>query len=198
MSLTAVFGGTFNPFHIGHYEILMALENDSEIDEIFLMPDNLPPHKVCDFLADDETRIEMCSIAAKDFKKVNLCLIEFERNGRSYTYDTIIKLKSRYPNKNFAFVCGGDMLVSFDKWYRYEELLKMIPFIAFRRSDTDDKLFDACVKKLTEKGMKIKVMEEIIPCVSSSRIRNDFNKAKEFIPKNVFEFLIERGVYNGE
>lgn len=198
MSLTAIFGGTFNPFHIGHYEILQELENSSDISEIFLMPDRIPPHKVCDFLADDDIRIEMCRIVAEDFSKVKLCLVEFERESKSYTYDTIKELQKKYPYKNFAFVCGGDMLASFDKWYRYEELLKMLPFIAFRRSDTDNELFDSKAEFLRKKGMEITVMDRIITSVASSGIRSDFSKAEQLIPKKVFEYLKDKGIYNAK
>lgn len=196
MGYTAIFGGTFNPLHIGHYEILTALQNDDEIDEIFLMPDKIPPHKNCDFLADDDIRIEMCKIASKNFSKAKLCLIEFEREGRSYSFDTVTLLKELYPLKNFAFVMGGDMLATFDLWYKYEELIKMIDFIAFKRSDTDSVLFNNKAEYLKNKGMKLKVMEDIITDVSSSGIRNDFSKAKKYLPIKIFEFLSERGIYS--
>ena len=123
MGFTALFGGTFNPPHIGHYEMLRALDYRRDIDEVWLMPDRIPPHKVCDFLASDKDRINMCRIMAEDFKKVKLCLIEFERTGKSYSIDTVRLLKQKYKERDFIFVCGGDMLISFDKWYKYEELL---------------------------------------------------------------------------
>lgn len=195
MGYTAIFGGTFNPFHIGHYEILTALQNDDEIDEIFLMPDKIPPHKVCDFLADDSIRIEMCKLAAEDFSKVQLCLVEFEREGRSYSYDTILRLKEMYPEKNFAFVIGGDMLVNFDLWYKYDELIKLISFIAFKRSDTNDELFNEKANRLIDKGMRIKIMNQAITEVASSSIRKDFSVAKAYVPKKILEFLNERGIY---
>ena len=195
MAFTAIFGGTFNPLHIGHYEMLRALENDSSIEKIFLMPDRIPPHKICDFLAEDSIRIEMCRLAAEDFSKAELCLIEFEREGKSYSYDTVLTLKEKYPDENFIFVCGGDMLVTFDRWYKYEELMKEIPFIAFRRSDVDDNLFDNAAKLLSDKGMRLTVKNEVIPCVSSTEIRNDFKAAKKLLPQKIFRFLVERGVY---
>ncbi len=195
MALTAIFGGTFNPFHIGHYEMLKALQNDSDIEKIFVMPDRIPPHKVCDFIAADEIRIEMCRIICEDFSKAELCLIEFEREGKSYSYDTVLELKKRYPENNFSFVCGGDMLVTFNKWYKYEELLKELPFIAFRRSDIDNSSFDQSVKSLTDMGMRIVVKQEIIPAVSSTEIRGNFLKAKKLLPQKIYLFLAERGVY---
>jgi nicotinate-nucleotide adenylyltransferase len=196
MSYTAIFGGTFNPFHIGHFEILQALQNDDNVDEIFLMPAKMPPHKACTFLADDETRIEMCRIAAQNFNKVKVCLVEFQREGKSYTYDTINVLKELYPEKKFAFVCGGDMLVYFDKWYKYEELMKLMDFIAFRRTDTDDKLFDDYVEKFRKMSMNISVNETRITSVCSTEIREDFLKAKELLPESIFEYLNSKGVYN--
>lgn len=196
MKVTAIFGGTFNPFHIGHYEMLGALQNDSNVEEIFLMPDRIPPHKACDFLAEDSIRIEMCRIAAKDFSKAKLCLIEFEREGKSYSYDTVLELKARYPQKNFAFVCGGDMLVTFNRWYKYKELIKEIAVIAFRRSDTDNDLFDKSAKLLTEEGMRLTVKDEIIPAVSSTEVRQSFETAQKLLPLSIFKFLAERGVYS--
>ncbi len=193
MGLTAIFGGTFNPFHIGHYEMLNVLQNDSNIDEIWIMPDKIPPHKVCDFLANDDDRIEMCKIVAEDFSKASLCLVEFEREGKSYSYDTIVYLKEKYPEKDFAFVVGGDMLVYFEKWYRADELMKLLPFIAFKRTDTDDSEFSSCAKKFSNMGMNITVKEDIIPNVSSSEFRK--SNLKELLPEKIYNFIKERGIY---
>ena len=186
MGYTAIFGGTFNPFHIGHYEMLKSLQNDSNIEEILVMPDKIPPHKVCDYLADDSIRIEMCKIVCADFPKAKLSLIEFEREGKSYSYDTIMELKANFKDKNFIFAIGGDMLVIFDKWYNYKEIIKEIPFIVFKRSDTDLRVFNSCVEKLKLLGMKITVKNEVIPCVSSTEIRNDFKNSKKLLPENVY------------
>ena len=197
MGLTAIFGGTFNPPHIGHYQMLKALDNRPEIEEIWLMPDKIPPHKVCDFLADDRDRIEMCRTIADDFKKVRLCLAEFEREGKSYTYDTVTEFRKRYPQREFTFVCGGDMLISFKEWYRYEELMKMISFTVFRRTDTDNAEFDRKAEELSEMGMKITVMSEIITSVSSTYIRNNTEKSRELLPEKIYDYIKYGGIYGG-
>lgn len=195
--LTAIFGGTFNPLHIGHYEMLRTLNNDDRIEKILLMPDRLPPHKSAEFLVDDETRIEMCRLACEDFSKCELCLIEFEREGKSYTYDTVKLLQKEFPQTKFAFVCGGDMLVYFDKWWNHEELMKMLPFIVFSRTDTDSNLFNECINKFSSQGMEIILMEKEIPSVSSTELREDFSKGKNLLPPKIFKYLNERGVYGG-
>lgn len=195
MSLTAIFGGTFNPFHIGHYEMLRALQNNDNIEKILIMPDKIPPHKVCDFMAENSVRKAMCEIAARDFSKAELCLIEFERSGKSYSYDTVMLLKKKHPSTEFTFVCGGDMLVFFDKWYKYEQLMKEVSFTVFKRADTDENEFFACVDRFSKMGMNITVMNEIIPTVSSTEIRKDFKTAKALLPTEIFNFLTEKGIY---
>lgn len=195
MPRVAIFGGTFNPLHIGHYQMLKALNECKDIDKIFLMPDKIPPHKVCDFMASDEERIEMCRIAAKDFNKCELCLIEFEREGKSYTYDTVKLLKEKFRDLEFYFVCGGDMLVYFDKWYRFKDLMKELGFIVFKRSDTDITEFNACVEKFTEMGMNINLMEETISNISSTEIRGDKSKAQKYLPQKIYEYILEKSIY---
>ena len=192
---TVIFGGTFNPFHIGHYEILKALDSDPQVEKILLMPDRLPPHKTSEFLIDDETRTQMCRIASEDFPKCQLCLIEFEREGKSYTVDTVKLLKERYPDRDFAFAIGGDMFVSFKKWRKYEELIKMLSFFVFKRSATDTQEFDKVFEELTAEGMKIILKDEVIPAVSSTQLRRDFEKSKHLLPEKVYYYLKDRGVY---
>jgi len=197
MALTAVFGGTFNPFHIGHYEMLKALNDSPLIDEIFLLPDKIPPHKVCDFLADDSDRIEMCRIAANDFSKARLCLLEFSREGKSYTFDTVCELEKAYPDKKFCFVCGGDMITSLHTWYKWDELIKKISFIAFYRQGEDDD-FCKSVEFLRNNGARITVLNDTITEVASSDLRKDINseKAKKLIPEKIYKYIKEKGIYN--
>lgn len=195
--LTAIFGGTFNPLHIGHYEILKSLNNDPDIEKILLMPDRIPPHKTPQFIIDDDTRIEMCRIVASKFSKCELCLIEFEREGKSYTYDTVKLLQETYKDTDFAFVCGGDMFVYFDKWYRYKDLMNMLPFIVFKRTSTDDNEFNECFKRFKEEGMDIILKNDEIPSVSSTFLRENNMKNYELFPIEVYEFLTERGVCGG-
>ena len=194
MSVIAVFGGTFNPFHIGHYEMLKYVCELEFIDRVFLTPDNIPPHKTCDFLADDTDRIAMCRLIADEFDKCEVCLIEFEREGKSYTVDTVKELKKRYPNDIFYWVIGGDMLVTLDKWYNFEELFSLVSFIAFNRADIDN--FYSYLDKMRGLGAKIHLMEQSITDVSSTQLRSD--TVKELLPPRIYNYITEKGIYNDQ
>ncbi len=194
MGFTAIFGGTFNPIHKGHYEMLEALQNDKSITEIWIMPDKIPPHKECDYMASDSDRIDMCELVAKDFSKAKVCLVEFEREGKSYTYDTVVELKEKFPQKDFIFVCGGDMFLYFPKWYRYEDLMKLLPFYIFSRATDDKDAFETGVKEFSKMGMRLVFNGTKISNISSTQFRD--TKLAELLPQRVYKFIKERGIYD--
>ncbi len=192
MANVAIFGGTFNPFHIGHYEILNAVCDLSFIDKVFLIPDKIPPHKTFDYAIDDIHRQNMCSIVCKKFSKAEPCLLEFEREGKSYTIDTLSLLKEKYPDDNFYIVIGGDMLSTLDTWYNWKELIKMASFIAFKRQNYAD--FDSSYNRLKKFGADIIILNKKITDISSSKLRNKIDK--NLLPEDVYEYIIEKGIYN--
>ena len=193
MSFTAIFGGTFNPFHNGHYEMLKALNACDKVSKIFIMPDKIPPHKSADELASDIDRLNMCKLVAEDFNKAEVCDIEFKREGKSYTYDTVKLLQELYPNDKLAFVCGGDMLVYFDKWYKATELMKMLPFFVFSRTSTNSQEFIDCVSRFRDMGMEIFLMDDEIPNISSTDFRNGLSGS--ILPDKIYNYIKERGLY---
>ena len=192
MANIAIFGGTFNPFHIGHYEMLGCVCNLDFIDKVLVMPDKTPPHKNFDAVVDDIHRQNMCAIVCDDFNKAELCLIEFEREGKSYTIDTIKLLKGKYPNDNFYVVIGGDMLSTLDTWYNWQELISLADFIAFKRDGLSD--FDNSYKRLTDYGADITVISDRITNISSTKLRNKIDK--NLLPEKVYDYIIEKGIYN--
>lgn len=191
MGNIAVFGGTFNPFHIGHYEILKALCENEMFYKVLLIPDRIPPHKDVDYYVLDSDRIEMCRIVCEDFFKAELCLIEFEREGKSYTVDTVKALKNKYPDDKIYIAIGADMVKSLDTWYDFENLKKIASFVAFNRGG--DREFSADVKRMRALGADITVFGDKITKVSSSELRKGINK--KFLPEKVYEYVSERRIY---
>lgn len=192
MANIAVFGGTFNPFHKGHYQILEFVCGLEFIDRVFLMPDKIPPHKTCEFLADNADRIKMCSLVCEDFDKAELCLIEFEREGKSYTVDTIKLLKQKCPDDNFFVVIGGDMLATLDTWYKWRELIKDTAFIVFDRDGIDS--FECHIKRMQNLGAEIIAVDKKIISVSSTELRENLDK--NLLPEKVYNYIADKGIYD--
>ena len=192
MAFTAIFGGTFNPFHIGHYQMLSALCSAPFVKRVLVMPDKIPPHKVCDFMAKDTDRIEMCRIACEDFDKAQLCLVEFEREGKSYTVDTVKRLREMYPDERFAVACGGDMIATLDEWRDYKTLFGLTAFVAFKREGLEG--FEESVRKMRSLGADITVIDAEITEISSSLLRRNMDNS--MLPEKVAVYITEKGVYN--
>ncbi len=190
--ITALFGGTFNPFHNGHKEILKKVCELPFIDRVFVIPDCIPPHKDCDFSVEDFHRVNMCKKVCENFEKASVLTLEIERKGKSYSIITVRELKEKYPNDKFYFVCGGDMIASLDTWYKWDELIKEIPFLAFNR--TENSGFSDSVKRMKKLGADITVVDADIPEISSSAFRN--NHLSSLLPTEVYEYIKENGLYN--
>lgn len=196
MSGIAVFGGTFNPIHNGHIQILREVSKLNFVEKILVMPDNIPPHKQTNFLADNKHRIAMCEIAIKGIDKAVLDCREMKRGGKSYTYHTVLELKNEYKNNDIYFVCGGDMIMSLDMWYNSEELFKLTKFIAFSRSGIDKKRFDDKLAFLKSIGADIYFIDCDIISVSSTKIREELTLNKNCsVPENVYNYIMENKVY---
>ena len=192
MANIAVFGGTFNPFHIGHYEILKALCESDMLDRVLVVPDRIPPHKEKNNQATDDERIEMCRIVCEDFSKAGVCLIEFKRDGKSYTVDTINALKKTYPNDKFFVVCGADMIETLDTWHNFNELKSITKFIAFSRGENSLQ----SVEKMRSLGADIIIFDNKITEISSTQLRK--NLKKEYLPKKVYDYVNKREIYTRE
>lgn len=192
MANIAIFGGTFNPFHIGHYEMLSNVCNLDFIDKVLVMPDKIPPHKNFDCTIDDIHRQNMCKIICEDFIKADPCFIEFEREGKSYTIDTVKLLSNNFPNDRFYITIGGDMLSTLDTWFKCQELIKQVSFIAFKREGLND--FDTAYNRLTQLGADITVIDSKITNVSSTQLRSNIDK--NLLPHKIYEYIIQKGIYN--
>ena len=109
----AMYGGTFNPIHLGHMNAAKAVVEGLQLDKLLLMPANVPPHKALpEGSASPAQRLEMCRMAASQLDRVEACPLELERTGPSYTVDTLAELHNRYPGAQFWLVVGTDMVLS--------------------------------------------------------------------------------------
>lgn len=138
MKRVGILGGTFNPPHIGHFMIANEVLHALSLDEVRLMPNAIPPHKVIDNGASDDERIQMLQSGIKGIEGLCIETIELKRGGVSYTYDTMKQLCELEPNTQFYFIVGGDSIDSLHTWYRIEELLQLVKFVGVNRPNAQN------------------------------------------------------------
>ena len=194
MKKTAILGGTFNPLHLAHIRLIETVCAAKIVDDILLIPNRIPPHKECDYLAEDEHRLNMCKIVADKYSNVRVCDIELKREGKSYTYDTVMTLKKIRPAQ-YYFICGADMINTFYTWYRADELIKEMNIIAIRRGGIDDLEFNSSVQNLKNIGANLIVLDMPPLEISSTMIRNGGDETNKFLSQGIAQYIKDNKLY---
>ena len=129
-----LFGGTFNPIHLGHIQVVREVKAGFGLNKILIIPSALPPHKEPDGVVDAEDRLEMIRLAFSDDPNFVISDVELKRSGPSYTIDTVRHFKSISPeNTKFYLIMGLDAFLEIDSWRSYNDLFLLIPFIVMSR-----------------------------------------------------------------
>ena len=187
-----LFGGAFDPPHIGHLILAAEAKAAANLDEVWFIPSFIPPHlerKHSKVITNAKARIEMVRLAIEEEPGFELSLVEYEREGKSYTYDTVTALQHKHPQHDFYFIIGGDMVNDLPKWYRFEELRASLKFLATSR---------AGVVTHEIPGVDIQYFDMPQLEISSTMIRERHRQGKPwhyFLPKNVKKYIEEIGLY---
>ena len=193
-----IFGGTFNPPHIGHVAAAEAFADALNLDELIIMPDYLPPHK--DYVGDvtPEQRLEMCRLAFGHIKNSKVSELEILRGGKSYTSDTLTSLTA--PDTHLYFLCGTDMFLTLHLWHAPEIIFNLATICYVRREAdiSNAQLIEERTVMYKEKYNAdiIFINGEVID-ISSSELRSELQRdgASEHIPDNVMIYIKENGLY---
>lgn len=198
MKKIVIFGGTFNPVHKGHRQMLDALSGIKDVDKVYVIPTKTPPHKETDFLADEQQRLYMCKLLSSHYNNVEVCDIELKRTGKSYTIDTLRAFKERFPDSSLYITIGADSVVSFTKWKNYEEILKNAGLICFSRGDISTEQYACALDELKRNGAQILVLSNSIENISSTKIRNALKSkddAKQYLDSDIYNYITENRIY---
>ncbi|WP_155286747.1 nicotinate-nucleotide adenylyltransferase [Lacticaseibacillus zhaodongensis] len=128
-----IFGGTFNPVHTGHLVMADQVGTQLGLDKVYFMPDANPPHVDKKEAIPAKYRVEMLAAAIQGNPLFDLELCEIKRGGISYTYDTMVQLKKDHPDTDYYLIIGADMVNYLPKWYRIDDLAKLVQFVGVKR-----------------------------------------------------------------
>lgn len=128
-----LFGGTFDPPHAGHLMIAEVARETLDLDVVEFVLSGVPPHKAGLCVSGGEQRLEMVRAAVAPFPSFTVSTMELERQGPSYTVDTVEAFRRLYPDDTLYWIIGADMLLDFPNWKRAQDLSSMLHFIAAPR-----------------------------------------------------------------
>jgi len=128
-----IFGGTFNPPHMGHLIVIESVQDQMRFDKILFIPSAKPPHKNDPLLAPATARLEMTALAIQNARSFEVSDVEIQRTGKSYTVDTISMLMEIYPGSNFSFIIGADNYMELDTWKSPDEIFAKAGLIVMTR-----------------------------------------------------------------
>ena len=117
-----LFGGTFNPVHEGHLQIARDAKRAAELDEVMFIPCATPPHKTPTWLASGEDRLNMLTLALENEPAFTVNDLELDREGPSYSIDTVRAIRAAHPEDALTFIIGSDSLVELHLWKDIEAL----------------------------------------------------------------------------
>ncbi|MBQ2892970.1 MAG: nicotinate (nicotinamide) nucleotide adenylyltransferase [Oscillospiraceae bacterium] len=199
MARIGIYGGTFNPPHIGHIHAAQQAFALLKLDRLLLIPDRIAPHKVLpQGSATAQQRMEMLRIGAAQIPYAQVSDLELRREGTSYTYLTVQELKQQYPEDQLFLIMGTDMFLSFHNWRYPEKIWENATLAVLMRGDKDENAAIAAQKDALEAlGAAVETVPNEITAISSTNLRRMlvFGCAEPYLPDGVGEFIAKNGLY---
>lgn len=200
MLKVGIFGGTFDPPHNGHLNIAKYAYEALKLDKFMFIPNGIPAYKLAEHkVSSKKDRLNMLNLAVKDMDFCEVSTIEIDRDGNTYTADTLVQLRNTNPEDKFFLIIGSDSFDYIDKWYKPEVIFSLAAIVVLKRgSDTEEYLNELKDKYLTSYGGEVIILDNDIYDISSTDIRNRLIQGKSvdgLIPKDVEEYIANMSVY---
>jgi nicotinate-nucleotide adenylyltransferase len=197
LARVGIFGGTFNPPHVGHLACLEAALARLELDRVMLVPVSQPPHKAAAEDPGPEHRLEMCRRAALGDGRIGVCDFEVRQGGPSYTVDTLRALHDAHPEDELTFIAGGDMAASLPGWREPEEVLALARFGVAERTGAEREEVEWALAGLQGRD-RVVFFDMPRVDVSSTAVRRgvgDGRPVRDLVPDAVARYIDEHGLY---
>ena len=201
MERIGIYGGTYNPPHIGHMRAAAHGIRALELDRLLLIPSAVSPHKreLPEDSAAPWQRLEMLKMSARGLEKTLVSDMELSRQGTSYTVDTVMQLRKEYPDAQLILMMGTDMFLSFLNWYQPERIARYVTLAVFYRGEKKEKnAVELQKQKLEGMGIKVTLVENPVTAISSTDLRRMlvFRCADSFLCPGVGDYIREHGLYH--
>lgn len=199
----AILGGSFNPIHNGHLMMAQSAHEQFGLDDIVVMPNKTTYYKENLAFVSDEHRMNMIRLAIEGKSYLSLSDMEIKRGGVTHTIDTVREYKSMYPDIDLYFIIGGDSLEWIDRWVEADELLDSMTFLSAVRGETDIRRSKEIIERIKKEHPRsnIELLNMKQCAISSSDIRKKISigeDVREMLPVNVYRYIMEHELYNGE
>ena len=201
-----IYGGTFNPPHLGHLTAARAVFEMLNLDQLLLVPAGMPPHKELPAGSPTpEQRLEMTRLAGEQLglgDRVRTLDIEVYRQGKSFTADTLAQLKAQHPEDELWLLMGTDMFLTLQAWHEPGKILSLAGIAAFGRTEEDtEELFSAQREYLYQTYPQARLFTLTIPGVidvSSTELREKLAKGEgaSLLAPAVYGYILREGLYN--
>ena len=202
MERIGIFGGTFNPPHIGHIQAAKQAVAELELDKLLLVPAHVAPNKRgFQEAATPQQRLEMLRLAAQEIPKAEVCQLELDRDGISYTYETVLQLRQQYPQAQLVLLMGSDAFLKFDQWVNADLIAQNASLGVFYRGGKNEIAQVECKKaEYAEKKIRGRVIQADVVDISSTQLRRmvAFGCAKPFLTPSVYDYIQAEGLYDAK
>lgn len=196
-----LFGGSFNPIHLGHLEAANIINKKLKLDKLFFIPNFISPHKINNQIASVKDRLEMINLAIKEFNNFKISEYEVNNKNISYSIDTINYYRLLYPTAELYFLTGSDIIRKLESWYKINEIFEKCTFVIFTRPEFES-INDLIRVSALRNDHKISLLKNKINLktnnISSSNVRLNIHNGKnikKFVPYDVYKYIIDKNMY---
>jgi nicotinate-nucleotide adenylyltransferase len=192
-----IYGGSFNPVHNGHIHLALTAVSELELDRLYLVPSKISPHRSSAEYVPEEDRLEMLRRACRVSDRLEVCDYELRSDRVSYTIFTVEEFRRRFPDDELFLLVGSDMLMIFETWNRFADILRECTLAVVSRCEGD-------IPELERKAEELRRYGNIVICraeaveVSSTDIRKKIAKNQKYscyLDKNVVQYIRLKKLY---